>query len=94
MNTPLLERAQYRLLAQFVQAPRGEFFITQSHDETEATFVHLTTNDRFQGDESDAEILVSNRLLIKSDGCYAVTPAGVDLYNRVAAAKVGSDKDE
>ena len=94
MSTPLLEPPQYKLLAEFVQAPRGEFFVTHPHNDAEPTFIHRTTNERFQGSESDAAILVANLLLIKLGRCFAVTPAGIDHYNMVAADKMRAAADE
>lgn len=88
MNAPLLEPEQYKLLAQFVQASRGEFLVTHPHNQAEPTFIHRITNERFQGSETDAKILVSYRFLIRSDGCYAVTPAGIAYQNEVIASKM------
>lgn len=88
MSTPLLEPTQYELLAQFVRASRGDFIFTHPNNDSEGTFIHRITNERFQGSESDAKILVSCRFLIRSDGLYAVTPAGINYHNEVIASKM------
>jgi len=82
----LLEPEQFDLLRRFVEAPRGAYFTTWPHEDAQATFIRLGTNERFQGELSDADILASLGLgfLYKTDdGHYSVTPKRIDYYNRV-----------
>jgi hypothetical protein len=80
----LLEPGQFDLLRNFVEGPRGEYFATWPHQDPQATFIHVGTNHRFEGAWSDADTLVTLGFLSKPRGKnYAVTPKGVDHYNRV-----------
>lgn len=84
----VLEPEQFDLLRMLVEGPRGEYFATWPHKDPEATFVHVGTNHSFEGEWSDADTLVSLGLLSKPGGKnYAVTPEGVDHYNRVLAKR-------
>jgi hypothetical protein len=79
---------QFNLLRDFVEGPRGEYFVTWPHEDPQATFIHVGTNHRFEGQESDAEMLVSLGFLHRPGGKnYSVTPKGMDHYNRVLAKR-------
>jgi len=94
-----LEDEQYELLGKFVEThlstpreSRGTFNATWPHNDQQATFFHSREqNLRFQGNWSDAEILVRAGLLLKSSGSsgsvtFSVLPEGINVHQKRKAS--------